>query len=98
MILAGLFLFFLLIFARGTGLRAIISFIDTILLIWKVLVPCLLNGFNPVLVSFGLVLALTALILMLIYGWDRRFLSAVSGVIMDLSVDICSAVYGKRLI
>ncbi len=93
MILAGLFLFFLLIFARGTGLRAIISFIDTILLIWKVLVPCLLNGFNPVLVSFGLVLALTALILMLIYGWDRRFLSAVSGVIMDLSVDICSAVY-----
>lgn len=38
-ILAGLFLLLLLIFARGTGLRAIISFIDTILLMWKVLVP-----------------------------------------------------------
>lgn len=45
MILAGLFLLLLLIFARGTGLRAVISFIDTILLMWKVLVPCLLNGF-----------------------------------------------------
>lgn len=86
MILAGLFLLLLLIFARGTGLRAIISFIDTILLMWKMLVPCLLNGFNPVLVSFGLVLALTALILMLIYGWDRRFLSAVSGAALGILV------------
>lgn len=73
-LLAGLFLLLLLIFARGTGLRAILSFIDTILLTWKVLVPSLLNGYNPIWVSLGLVMALTALILMLIYGWDRRFL------------------------
>lgn len=85
-ILAGLFLLLLLIFARGTGLRAIISFIDTILLMWKVLVPCLLNGWNPILVSFGLVIVLTALILMLIYGWDRRFLSAVSGAALGILV------------
>lgn len=114
-VLTGLFLL-LLIFARGTGLRAILPFIDTILLMWKVLVPSLLNGYNPIWVSLGLVMALTALILMLIYGWDRRFLAAVSGAalgilvtavlgavftnlfqihgaVMDLSVDICSAVY-----
>ena len=70
-ILAGLFLLLLLIFARETGLRAILSFIDTILLMWKVLVPSLLNGYNPIWVSLGLVMALTAMILMLIYGWDR---------------------------
>ena len=46
-VLAGLFLLLLLVFARGTGLRAILSFIDTILLMWKVLVPSLLNGYNP---------------------------------------------------
>ena len=114
-VLTGLFLL-LLIFARGTGLRAILPFIDTILLMWKVLVPSLLSGYNPIWVSLGLVMALTALILMLIYGWDRRFLAAVSGAplgilvtavlgavftnlfqihgaVMDLSVDICSAVY-----
>ena len=67
-VLAGLFLLLLLIFARGTGLRAILSFIDTILLMWKVLVPSLLNGYNPICVSLGLVMVLTALILMLIYG------------------------------
>lgn len=30
-----LFLLLLLVFARGTGLRAILSFIDTILLMWR---------------------------------------------------------------
>lgn len=85
-ILAGLFLLLLLVFARGTGLRAILSFIDTILLMWKVLVPSLLNGYNPVWVSLCLVMVLTALILMLIYGWDRRFLAAVSGAALGILV------------
>ena len=85
-VLAGLFLLLLLIFARGTGLRAILSFIDTILLMWKVLVPSLLNGYNPICVSLGLVMVLTALILMLIYGWDRRFLAAVSGAALGILV------------
>ena len=65
-LLAGLFLLLLLIFARGTGLRAILSFVDTILLIWKVLVPCLLKGYNPIWVAMGLVMLLTVLILSLI--------------------------------
>ena len=85
-ILAGLFLLLLLLFARGTGLRAILSFIDTILLMWKVLVPSLLSGYNPIRVSLGLVMALTALILMLIYGWNRRFLAAVSGAALGILV------------
>ena len=85
-ILAGLFLLLLLLFARGTGLRAILSFIDTILLMWKVLVPSLLSGYNPIWVSLGLVMALTALILMLIYGWNRRFLAAVSGAALGILV------------
>ena len=85
-ILVGLFLLLLLLFARGTGLRAILSFIDTILLMWKVLVPSLLSGYNPIRVSLGLVMALTALILMLIYGWNRRFLAAVSGAALGILV------------
>lgn len=81
-------LLLLLVFARGTGLRAILSFIDTILLMWKVLVPSLLNGYNPVWVSLCLVMVLTALILMLIYGWDRRFLAAVSGAALGILVTV----------
>ena len=115
-ILAVLFILLLLLFARDTGLRAILSFIDTILLMWKVLIPSLLNGWNPIWVSIILVLLLTFPVLSLIYGWDRRCLASISGAalgilvtavlgylftdlfqihgaVMDLSVDICSAVY-----
>ena len=85
-ILAGLFLLLLLLFARGTGLRAVLSFVDTILLLWKVLVPCLLKGWNPIWISIALVLLLTFLVLSLIYGLDRRCLAASSGAALGILV------------
>lgn len=85
-ILAGAFLLLLVLFAGATGLRAILSFVDTILLMWKVLIPCLLRGWNPVWVALGLVLVLTALILSLIYGFDRRCLAAASGAALAIGV------------
>ena len=85
-VLAGSFLLLLLLFARETGLRAILSFVDTILLIWKVLVPSLLNGWNPIWVSLGIVLCLTCLVLSLIYGWERRCLAATSGAALGILV------------
>lgn len=85
-LLAGAFLVLLLVFARGTGLRAILSFIDTILMMWKILIPGLLRGWNPIWLALGLVLALTALILMLIYGWNRRFLAATAGAALGILV------------
>ncbi|MDO4460692.1 MAG: YibE/F family protein [Clostridia bacterium] len=86
LILAGLFLLLLIFFARGTGVRAILSFVDTLLLMWKVLVPCLLKGWNPIWVSMGLVLLLTFLVLSLIYGLDRRCMSACLGAAMGILV------------
>ena len=85
-LLAGAFLLLLVLFAGKTGLRAILSFADTILLMWKVLVPSLLRGWNPVWVSLGLVLLMTAMILSLIYGFDRRCLAAVSGTALAIGV------------
>ena len=85
-LLAGAFLLLLVLFAGSTGLRAILSFVDTILLMWKVLVPCLLRGWNPVWVALGLVLVLTGLVLSLIYGFDRRCLAAVSGAALAIGV------------
>lgn len=85
-VLAGAFLLLLVLFAGRTGLRAILSFVDTILLMWKVLVPCLLRGWNPVWVSLGLVLVMTGLILSLIYGFDRRCMAAISGTALAIAV------------
>lgn len=85
-VLVGMFLLLLLLFARDTGLRAILSFVDTILLMWKVLIPCLLNGRNPIWVSMAIVLCLTCLVLSLIYGWERRCLAAASGAALGILV------------
>ena len=85
-LLAGLFLALLVLFAGVTGVRAILSFAVTVLMMWKVLVPCLLRGWNPVLVAMGLVLVLTGVILSLIYGFDRRCLAAVSGAALAIAV------------
>ena len=90
-LLAGLFLILLLLFARETGLRAILSFADTVLLIWKVLIPCLLKGWNPIWISLGLVMLLTVLIISLIYGLDKRCLAASLGAILGI---IVTAVFG----
>lgn len=77
--LAALFVVLLLAFAGLAGLRAILSFVITVLMLWKVLVPCYLNGWNPVLTGLFLVLMLTVVIILLVYGWDKRTAAAVSG-------------------
>ena len=41
---------------------------------------------NSVWVSLGLVMVMTAMILMLICGWDRRFLAAASGAALGILV------------
>lgn len=85
-VLAGMFLLLLILFAGKTGLRAIISFIATILLMWKVLVPCMLKGWNPIWLSIGIVLLMTTIILSLIYGFNKRCLASVSGAFLGIAV------------
>lgn len=85
-VLISLFILFLIIFAGKTGIRAVLSFITTILLIWKVLVPCMLQGINPIWISMGIVLAMTMISLSLIYGFDRRCLASSLGVFLGIIV------------
>lgn len=82
--LALLFAVFLFAFAGIAGLRAILSFVITVLMLWKILVPCYLNGWNPVLTGLLLVLVLTAVIILLVYGWERRTIAAVSGAFLGI--------------
>lgn len=46
-ILLAVFAVFLVVFAGKIGFQAILSFFITILMIWKVLVPCYLKGCSP---------------------------------------------------
>ena len=86
LLLAGLFVLFLIIFAGRTGIRAILSFTLTVLAIWKLLVPLYLNGYNPIWVGLLMNLLLTTLIIALVYGFDNRCTAAVSGSFLGILV------------
>ena len=85
-LLAGIFAVFLVLFAGRTGVRAILSFVLTILMLWKVLVPLYLKGVDPILIGLAVTLILTLLIIALVYGFDRRCASAVSGAFLGVLV------------
>ena len=86
LVMAALFVLLLVAFAGRTGVRAILSFVLTVLCIWKLLVPLYLNGHNPIAVGLVLSLLLTVLIIALVYGFDRRCLAAVSGSFLGILV------------
>ncbi|MEQ2456128.1 YibE/F family protein [Flavonifractor hominis] len=85
-VLAALFALFLILFAGRTGVRAIASFVLTVLTLWKVMVPLYLKGYNPIWVGLILTLFLTVLIIALVYGFDRRCAAAVSGSCLGILV------------
>ena len=87
-LLIALFALFLILFGGKTGFRAIYSFIITILMIWKVLVPGYLNGANPIVLGIVITIALTVLIISLVYGIDRRLLAAGSGALLGILVTV----------
>lgn len=80
------FAIFLILFAGPTGIRAIASFVLTVLTLWKVLVPLYLKGYNPIWIGLAITLFLTVLIIALVYGFDRRCWAAVSGSFLGILV------------
>ena len=78
-ILAVAFAVFLISFAGMTGIRSVFSFVITILVLWKILVPFYLKGFNPIMTGILVVAIMTFIILALVYGFDKRLVSAFSG-------------------
>lgn len=83
-LLAVIFVAVLIWFAGQTGLRAVLSFILTILMIWKVVVPLYLNGISPILSGIMIVAVLSVAIVSLVYGFDRRAASSALGIIIGL--------------
>lgn len=82
--LIGIFCILLILFAGKKGMMSIMSFVISILMIWKVLVPYTLNGANPILIGLAVVMLLTVIIMMFVYGLDRRCVSAVMGSLLGI--------------
>lgn len=83
-ILLAIFALFLLLFAGRTGFHAILSFAITVLMIWKILVPCYLKGYSPVWTGIIITTIITVIIIFFVYGADKRTLAASSGALLGI--------------
>ncbi|MFP4309140.1 MAG: YibE/F family protein [Desulfococcaceae bacterium] len=91
--LLGLFALLLLVFGGWTGLKALLSFLFSALTLWKVLVPMLLKGFDPVWLSLGVVATMTAVIVFLVAGPTRKGLVAFLGAFLGVLTSCLLAVH-----
>ena len=78
-VLAAVFALLLLLFAGPGGLRALLSFAITVLSIWKIMIPISLKGGDPILTGLGIVAVLTVVIIVFVYGFDKRSLVSTLG-------------------
>lgn len=93
LLLLGLFVALLIVFGGVTGLKALLSFVFTGMAIWKVLVPFLLKGADPVWLALGVVGALCAGIIFLVAGVNRVGMTAFLGAFLGVLTSCALAVY-----
>jgi len=94
--LLALFALFLVLFGGWTGTKALLSFLFSGLMIWKVLIPCLLKGYDPVWVSLVIVAGLTAAVIFLVAGPTRKGVVAFSGALLGVLTSCLLATYFTR--
>ncbi len=84
LLLFGLFALLLLIFGGYTGFSALLSFVFSCLVIWKLVIPLTLQGFNAVFISFAAVILLSIVIIFLVAGLTAKGISALAGSLLGV--------------
>lgn len=88
LVLFGVFVLALLIYAGVVGVKALISFIVTIFLLWEVLVQNILAGHDPIITTTYTLILMSAIIIFLVAGINRRGISAFIGTISGLFITL----------
>jgi uncharacterized membrane protein len=97
LVLALAFALYLIVFAKGVGTRAVVSFVLSVLVIWKLLVPWYLRGDDPVAAGFAVTAFLTLMIFALVYGFDMRLLASFSGAMLGITFTAVLAVITTKI-
>ena len=79
LILLAIFALSLLLYAGWIGAKALVSFLFSGAMIWKIILPSFLAGFNPIIITVIAIIVLTAVIMFLIAGVSKRAMSALLG-------------------
>ena len=82
----------LILFGGVVGCGAMVSLAASAVTVWKLLIPLLLKGLNPMFAAFVTVIALTVIIDLLVAGFTRRCLVAILGSLAGTLVTCFAAV------
>ncbi|MBF0202594.1 MAG: YibE/F family protein [Desulfamplus sp.] len=92
-LLMALFALLLLLFGGWVGFKALISFLFTGAVLWKILVPCLLKGFDPVIITMLVTTGLCAAITLLVAGFTKKGFTALAGACLGVATSGIMAIY-----
>lgn len=95
-VLLATFAILLIIFGGWTGTKALLSFLFATLMIWKILIPSFLKGYDPIVISSAVVIALTASIIFLVGGLSKRGLVAFAGSALGIATTCLLALLFSR--
>lgn len=93
LVLLGLFASLLILFGGMTGVKALLSFVFTGMTLWKVLVPLLLKGVEPVSLALCVVAMLSGVVIFLVAGLNRTGITAFLGALLGVVSSCVLAVY-----
>lgn len=94
-LLFGLFGLLLIVFGGISGFGALISLVASVLVVWKVMIPMVLSGFPPIVVTLLIVILLTVLIDLLVAGVSKTALIAMGGSLLGTGITcILSIAFG----
>ena len=76
----------LIIYAGIIGVKSIVSFMASLLVIWKFLIPALKGGNNIFLLTILVLIALSAIIIFLVAGFTKKGWAAFLGTLSGFSI------------
>ncbi|HEX9503685.1 MAG TPA: YibE/F family protein [Patescibacteria group bacterium] len=90
-IIVGIFLLVVIIFSRWRGLSSILGLIITIAIIVKFVIPQIIAGHNPLLISLAAAIAIALTSLYLAHGFNKRTSIALLSTLITLGLSLALA-------
>ncbi len=92
-LLFALFVLTLLLFAGTTGLKACASFVLSLVILWQFFLPGLLKGYPPIPFALLTLALISALIIFLVLGVNRKAFTAFGGTLAGLTMTTVFTLY-----
>lgn len=80
-LIAAIFVVLILVIGRMKGLKTVMTLMLTIIFVLKGLLPGLLAGYNPILLTVAIAFAITLITILTVGGMNRKSYAAIIGVL-----------------